>query len=96
MSFLVFITATGLTVRFVIVFIEKLNPVHPELLPKGRHRHPEDIRRARNDAPEIITTGDILALVQADLKDGFYEKPLADGSMLNNEGWKTYPSAPQN
>ncbi len=91
MTFLVFVTATGLTVRFVLVFIDKLNPIHPELLPQGRHRHIDNVRRSRRDAPETITTtGDILALVQADLKDGFVEVATSDGAMLNNEGWKTY------
>ncbi len=91
MTLLVFVTATGLTVRFVLVFIDKLNPIHPELLAQGRHRNPDNVRRSRRDAAETITTtGDILALVQADLKDGFVEVATSDGAMLNNEGWKTY------
>ncbi len=96
MSFLVFVTATGLTVRFVLVFIDKLNPVHPGLIPQGRHRDVRNIRARRypvrtdEDAEFITTTGDILAHVKADLKDGFVETRLADGAILNNEGWKTY------
>jgi hypothetical protein len=90
MEFLVFVIATGLTVRFVLVFMDKLNPVHPELIAKGRHRDPSNKRRSYRDPLSITTTGDILGLVQADLKDGFVEMATPDGAMLNNEGWKTY------
>jgi hypothetical protein len=91
MSFLVFVTATGLTVRFIFVFIDKLNPVHPDLVFKARHRDTSNARASRHFVREdITTTGDILAHVKADLKDGFVETKLANGAMLNNEGWKTY------
>ncbi len=90
MELLVFVTATGLTVRFVLVFIDKLNPIHPELLFKPRHRDPANRRRSYKDSVSITTTGDILANVTADLKDGFVEVATPDGAMLNNEGWKTY------
>jgi len=59
----------------------------------GRHKDPLHRRapyRRTVDTEFITTTGDILVLVTADLKDGFVEVATSDGAMLNNEGWKTY------
>ena len=96
MGYVVFFAATGLTARFVWSFLylffnrKTLNPL---LVHQSRHRvssNERAKRRRTRDVKEIITTGDILANVSADLKDGFVETKLADGAMLNNEGWKTY------
>lgn len=93
MGYVVFFTATGLTLRFVYTFLYiffNWTSLHEY---PARHRHPENLRRSRSEAvdvEEIITTGDILAGITANLKDGFTETVTSDGALLNNEGFKTY------
>jgi hypothetical protein len=54
-------------------------PIKQRKSPIGRHRHPHGSRRKWSEAPEVITTGEILG----------HPKYALEGAPVTNEGRQT-------
>jgi hypothetical protein len=58
-NLIVWLLATGLTIRFVYTFLYLFYNRHSMTEREGRHRIADNSRRSRSDSVEVITTGDI-------------------------------------